>query len=425
MAAHMEGKTAKVLDMTGMAQKGGAVTSHIKIGASVDQIPSARLGVAQADLLVACDLIVASSPDVLSVTRADTKVVANDEIVPTGDFQANNALDLSKPRFLNAIKKTVDAGNIATVAANTLSTKLVGDSIFTNIMMVGFAAQKGYLPVTIASIEEAVRLNGVAVKANLQAFALGRLAAESPDALMALTGAPSNATEVPTTLEEMLISRGRRLADYQDVRYAEQYMAFVRDLEQRLQARGVRSPELFLVEVANQLARLMAYKDEYEVARLYSSAEFRKGLDDQFAGDFKLSLNLGTPLLALGRKDAKTGRPKKVEVGAWIFPLFDVMQRFKGLRGTPFDPFGYTAERRMERRLIGEYRELILAVAGKITDATLPLATRLAAAASTIAGYGPVKDAGVETFHAEVRALSAELDAAGSPTAAKRERVGA
>src|SRR5262249_40047208 len=149
----------------------------------------------------------------------------------------------------------------------------------------------------------------------------------------------------------------------QDARYADQYLSFMRDLEQRLQSRGLRAPQPFLLEVANQLARLMAYKDEYEVARLYNSPEFRKGLDDQFTGDFKLSLNLGTPLLALGRKDAKTGRPQKVEVGRWIFPLFAAMQRFKGLRGTPFDPFGYAAERRLERKLIGEYRELISSIA--------------------------------------------------------------
>ena len=425
MAAHMEGKTAKVLDMTGMAQKGGAVTSHIKIGSDVDQIPSARLGVGQADLLVACDLIVASSPEVLSVTCADTKVVANDEIAPTGEFQSNNAVDLSKPRFLNAIKKTVDAANIATVPANTLSTRLVGDSIFTNIMMVGFAAQKGYLPVQIASIEAAVRLNGVAVKANLQAFALGRLAAQSPDALIALTGAPSTAPAVPTTLAEMLASRSRRLTDYQDAGYAEQYRAFMRDLEQRVRGRGVRTPDPFLLEVANQLARLMAYKDEYEVARLYSTPEFRQGLADQFAGDFKISLNLGTPLLALFRKDAKTGRPKKVELGAWILPLFGLLQRFKRLRGTPLDLFGYTAERRMERRLIGEYRELILKVADRLTDANLPVATKIAGAASAIAGYGPVKDAGVETYEAAVRELLPELDSAGPLTVVKRARVGA
>jgi indolepyruvate ferredoxin oxidoreductase len=418
MAAHLEGKAAKVLDMTGMAQKGGAVTSHIKIGHSVDQIPSARLGTAQADLLVACDLIVASSPEVLSVTRPDTRLVANDEIVPTGDFQSNNAIDLSKSRFLNAIRQKIDDGNIATIAANTFSTKLVGDSIFTNIMMVGFAAQKGLLPLSIASIEEAVKLNGVAVKTNLQAFALGRIAAERPDELLALTD-PPQVRSFPTSFEDMLASRSRHLAGYQDESYAQQYLAFMRELEGKVRGRGVRGPEPFLMETANQLARLMAYKDEYEVARLYSAPEFRKGLQEQFAGDFKLALNLGSPMLAFGRKDAKTGRPKKVELGAWILPLFGVLQHLKSLRGTPFDLFGYTAERRMERRLIGEYRELISGIADKLTDANLPIATKLAGAASIIAGYGPVKDAGLETWRTTVAELRAELETTAEPTQAK------
>ena len=408
MAAHLEGKSAKVLDMTGMAQKGGAVTSHIRIGRKVDEIPSARLGTGQADLLVACDLIVASSPDVLSVTKSDTQIVANDEIVPTGDFQSNNAIDLSKSRFLNAIRKKVDERNISTIAANTFSTKLVGDSIFTNIMMVGFAAQKGLLPLSVASIEEAVRLNGVAVKANLQAFALGRLAAQQPDELMALADVrPAKA--VPATYAEMLASRSQHLAAYQDQAYAERYRAFLCDVEARLTARGVRGAEPFLTEVANQLARLMAYKDEYEVARLYSAPEFRAGLAEQFAGDFKLALNFGSPLLSR-RKDAKTGRPAKVELGAWIFPVLNLMQRFKTLRGTALDPFGYAAERRLERRLIGEYRALIEEIVGKVTDANMDAATKLAASASVIAGYGPVKEAGVAAWRASLEGLKRELE---------------
>jgi indolepyruvate ferredoxin oxidoreductase len=411
MAAHLEGKSAKVLDMTGMAQKGGAVTSHIRIAASADQIPSARLGAGQADLLVACDLVVASSPEVLAVTRTDTRVMANDEIAPTGDFQSNNAIDLSKPRFLNAIAKTVEAANIATIPAHALSTRLVGDAIFTNIMMVGFAAQQGCLPLAIASIEQAVRLNGVAVDANLQALALGRLAAASPVAVLALTGKPANAAAEPATLTEMLASRSRRLIDYQDLRWAERYRTFMRDLEQRLRARKVRAPEPFLMAVADQLARLMAYKDEYEVARLYSAPEFRRGLEDQFAGGYRLSVNLAPPLIAW-RRDVKTGQPRKLEFGPWIFPVFKVLQSFRKLRGTVLDPFGHTAERRMERRLIEEYRELVLTVADRITDANLPVATRLAAAAGSIAGYGPVKAAGVKVYQAAVLEGLAELDGA-------------
>jgi indolepyruvate ferredoxin oxidoreductase len=409
MAAHLEGKSAKVLDQTGMAQKGGAVTSHIRIGQSIDAIPSARLGAAQADLLVACDLVVASSPEVLAVAKPGTRMVANDEIAPTGDFQSNSAIDLSKQRFLSAIRKQVDAQHITTVHAHTFSTKLSGDSIFTNIMMVGFAAQQGLLPLSVASIEEAVRLNGVAVKANLQAFGLGRLAAVRPEALIALAGEPADETVFPQTLPEMLASRGRHLAAYQDQAYADRYLAFMRELEETVRRRGVAAPEAFLMAAANQLARLMAYKDEYEVARLYSAPAFEQALRDQFSGDVRISLNLAPPLLPLG-KDAKTGRPRKIELGAWVLPALKVLARFKGLRGGPLDPFGYTAERRMERALIGEHRALLGEAADRLTDANLSVATRLADAAGLVAGYGAVKDEGVARYREQVRALRGELD---------------
>jgi indolepyruvate ferredoxin oxidoreductase len=276
-------------------------------------------------------------------------------------------------------------------------------------MMVGFAAQQGLLPLSVASIEEAVKLNGVAVKPNLQAFALGRLAAVCPEELVALTGAPQDETVHPQTLPAMLESRSRHLAAYQDQRYADGYLAFMRELEAKARGRGVGDPEPFLIEAADQLARLMAYKDEYEVARLYSAPEFVTQLREQFAGDLRISLNLAPPLLAF-RKDAKTGRPAKIEFGPWILPLLKVLQGFKGLRGGPLDPFGYTAERRMERRLIGEYRALIQGVAERISEANLPTAIKIAAAASAIAGFGPVKDEGVAKYRAEVENLLVAFD---------------
>jgi indolepyruvate ferredoxin oxidoreductase len=217
----------------------------------------------------------------------------------------------------------------------------------------------------------------------------------------------------------MVASRSKHLAAYQDPAYAERYRAFLADVEARLKARGVRDPEPFLTEVANQLARLMAYKDEYEVARLYSAPEFRAELGEQFAGDFKLALNFGSPLLSR-RKDQKTGRPAKVELGAWIFPVLGLMQRFKKLRGTPLDPFGYAAERRLERRLIGEYRRLIEGAVDKVADANLPAATKLAASASVIAGYGPVKEAGVASWRASVDGLKRELE---TPVVTPRTKV--
>jgi indolepyruvate ferredoxin oxidoreductase len=413
MAAHMEGKAAKVLDQTGMAQKGGAVTSHLRIGRDAAAIPSARLGVGQADVVIACDLIVGSSPETLAMTRPDTCFLANEDVVPTGEFQTNRNLDLTATRFLSSIGKRVDPANINSLRAGALASRLMGDTIFTNLMMVGFAAQRGLLPVGLASIEEAVRLNGVAVKANLNALGLGRLAAVDADGLFDLADADAHEAPMPRSLAEVVESRAALLTKFQNPAWADTYRTFLDETAALLVSRGIADAEPFLTEVARGLGKLMAYKDEYEVARLYSDPAFIQSLRDQFDSEAKLSLNLGAPYLSLGRKDAKTGRPRKVQAaGWWAFPLFRMMAKFKGLRGTPFDPFGYAAERRMERALIGEYRDLIRQVVGKVTPATMHTAVEIAAAADLIAGYGPVKDAGVEAYRARVAELLPKLDAA-------------
>ena len=418
MAAHMEGKAAKVLDQTGMAQKGGAVTSYLRIGADTSAIPSARLGAGQADVIIACDLIVGSAPDVLTLARPDTQMLANEDVVPTGEFQTNRSMDLTASRFLTAIGKRIAPANVATLRAGALASRLLGDTIFTNMMMVGFAAQKGLLPVGLESIEEAIRLNGVAAKANLNALALGRLAAASADDLFALADTPAHGQQFPQSLAEVTESRARLLTSYQNAGYAAQYRDFLNEVAATLQLRGAGACEAFLTEIARSLGKLMAYKDEYEVARLYSAPEFMARLQDQFAGKPKLSINLGAPYLSLFRKDAKTGRPKKVALPGWlVFPLFRMMAAGKGLRGTALDVFGYAAERRMERALIGEYRDLVREVAAKVTGASMHAAVELAAAADLIAGYGPVKRDGVAKFRARVAELLPRLEAAPSSQA--------
>ncbi|HEX8056299.1 MAG TPA: indolepyruvate ferredoxin oxidoreductase family protein [Novosphingobium sp.] len=414
MAAHLEGKAAKVLDQTGMAQKGGAVTSHIRIGESTDAIPSARLGTGQADLVIACDLVVGSAPDVLTLARPDTHVLANEDVTPTGEFQTNRNLDLTASRFITAIAKRVAPENIATLRAGALAGRLLGDTIFTNLMMVGFAAQKGLLPVSLGSIEEAIRLNGVAAKANLNALALGRLAAHSAADLFDLADASAHAAPLPRTFAEVVESRTKLLTAYQNEAYAADYRAFLTEIEAVLKTRGIADGEPFMTEVAKGLGKLMAYKDEYEVGRLYSDPAFLEGLRDQFsdgpAGRPKLKINLGSPLISW-KKDAKTGRPKKVAIPGWLaLPMFRLLARLKGLRGTAFDPLGWQADRKLERALIGEYRDLIRGVVARITLANLHTAIELAAAADLIAGYGPVKEAGVETYHARVAELLPKLD---------------
>jgi len=408
MAMHMEGKAAKVLDQTGMAQKGGAVTSHIRLGDSAEAIPSARLGSGQIDVLIACDLVVGSGPDVLALARPDTQVLANEDVVPTGEFQRNRGMDLTATRFLSAIGKRVAPENIATLRAGALATRLLGDSIFTNLMMVGFAAQKGPLPVTLASIEEAVRLNGVAVKANLAALSLGRLAAHSAADLFDLAEAPAGDEHFPTTLAEVTESRAARLTEWGNEAWASRYRAFLDETAATVRARGIAG-EAFLIEVARGLGKLMAYKDEYEVARLYSRPEFRASLSDTFAGDPGLKIHIGSPLISW-KTDAKTGRPKKIAVpGKIILPGFRLLAKLKGLRGTPFDVFGWQADRKLERALIGEYEALVRDAAARMTPGTEHTAVEIAATADLICGYGPVKDAGVEAFRTRVAELLPKL----------------
>ncbi len=408
MAAHLEGKAAKVLDMTGMAQKGGAVTSHIRIAMQVDEIPSARLRAGQANLIIGCDLIVASSPDVLTLACENTRVLANADVQPTGEFQTNKAMDLSSARFIEAITKRVPRDRIATIRAASLATRLCGDTIYTNLMMVGFAAQQGLLPVRVESVEEAIRLNGIKVQNNLDAFALGRLAADDSDALFALAGGVTVVAGEPKTITAMLESRTAHLIAYQNQTYAAQYAAFIEELRAAIAARSIADPEPLLIETARQLARLMAYKDEYEVARLYCAPEFRAALGDRFAGKPKLKVWLAPPLLPLGT-DAKTGRPRKIAFGGWVFPLFRMLAHCKGLRGRWCDPFGQTTGRRMERALAGEYREMLRSIAGQVTAENLPIALDIAASPALIAGYGPVKQAGVAAWRVRCAELLARI----------------
>jgi len=409
MAAHLDGKGCTVLDMTGMAQKGGAVTSHIRIGPDPQGIYSSRLGEGMTDVLLACDMIVgAGAPVLKTVKPGRTAAIMNTDVAPTGEFQTNKTLDLGEARLRAAILAAIDGGPAFDLHASKLATDLTGDSIGTNILMLGYAAQKGLLPVSIAAIEQAIRLNGSFVEGNLRTFACGRLAAHAPAELARELNEPP-ADVALETLDAVLASRTRLLTAYQDARYADGYRRFIDDVRQRVTARQLADAEEFVREVALTLARLMAYKDEYEVARLYTDPEFLRGIRGQFTGDVKLTFHLAPPMLP-GR-DA-TGRPKKRAFGPWMLPLFRVLRLFRGLRGTPFDPLGYFPERRMERRLIDDYRSLIAGIVDRLDETNVAAGTALAAAAREIAGYGPVKDAAVARYRAQLPELLARFEAA-------------
>ncbi len=408
MAAHLDGKASSILDMTGMAQKGGSVTSHIRIGRDPGAIFSARLGEGMADVLIACDMVVASGAAVLRTVRpGSTTAVLNSDVMPTAEFQTNKHLDLGAARLRKAVLDAIDSGSAFDVHAGYLATELTGDSIGTNILLLGYAAQQGLLPLSIAALQQAIRLNGSFVDGNLRTFALGRLAAHDPEALFEeLHPAPD--TPPLDTLEAVLASRRRLLTGYQDARYAANYTAFVEEIRQRVARRQLPRGEEFVREVALTLARLMAYKDEYEVARLYADPLFLQRIREQFSGDFKLSVNLAPPMLP--GKDA-AGRPKKREFGPWILHVFKVLQHGKRLRGTAFDPMGFTRERRRERQLIVDYRELIESVTDKLRPENIATAIDIARAAADIAGYGPVKEASVERYEQRLEKLLRTFDA--------------
>lgn len=413
MASHLDGKGCTILDMTGMAQKGGAVTSHIRIGPDPKGIYSSRLGEGMTDVLLACDMIVGSGAPVLKTLRPGvTTAILNTDVAPTGDFQSNKYLDLGEARLRAAILKALDGGRCFDLQASKLATDLTGDSIGTNVLMLGYAVQKGLLPLSLHAIEEAIRLNGTFVAGNLRTLALGRLAAHNPAALAAeLDDTPA----LPSldTVDEVVASRTRLLTDYQDAAYANIYRNYVAAIRRKVAERKVDKGEEFARQVALTLAKLMSYKDEYEVARLYTHPAFMQRIREQFSGDFKLSFNLAPPILP--GQDKATGRPRKRSFGPWMLLGFKLLSKLKGLRGTPFDIFGYFPERRLERRLIGEYRELIENIAGSLDASKLETGIKLAAAAREIGGYGPVKDASVQRYQTELKTL---LDVFRKPVAA-------
>jgi indolepyruvate ferredoxin oxidoreductase len=406
MAAHLDGKGCSILDMTGMAQKGGSVTSHIRINPSPSNIYTSRLSEGMTDALIACDLVVGSGAPVLKTLKPGlSTVVANVDIAPTAEFQSNKNADFSADQMLAAISGALAGGLMFEVHATNVATKVIGDSIATNVIMLGYAAQKGLLPVSLASLQEAIRLNGTNVAGNLKALSLGRLAAHAPAQIIELIGDRREVIRLES-VEDVLDSRVRLLTSYQDARYAQHYREFVSVVRRHPNVARLNGGERFVREVAVTLAKLMAYKDEYEVARLHADPKFVERLREQFAGKFKLTFHLAPPFLP-GR-DA-TGRPKKRAFGGWMMPVFKVLARLRFLRGTSFDVFGYTAERRLERRLIADYRALVLDAVAQVYERNLDTAVELARAASEIGGYGLVKDASVRKYEMRRDALLAAL----------------
>jgi indolepyruvate ferredoxin oxidoreductase len=412
MAAHLEGKQASVLDFMGFAQKGGAVLSFVRIAPTADLLNQVRIDTQQADILLACDLVVGASPDALgTVKHGRTEVIANRHEIATAAFVRNPDASLHSAALLDKLRHAAGAQRLRSIDAQGLADELLGDTLPSNIVMLGAAWQAGLVPVSHAALMRAIELNGVAVTTNQAAFAIGRLALAAPEALARLRVAPA----APDDSLDALIARRRQfLTDYQDAKYAERYARFidtVRQAENRL-APGL--PLELTRTVALQLARLMAIKDEYEVARLHSSATFAAQLHAQFERWDQLNFHLAPPGIARVGSD---GKPRKMRFGPWLMPLFRGLAKLRGLRGGVFDVFGHSAERRMERALIGEYQQHITSLLPALSIERLPLALRIARVPEGIRGYGHVKAANVASARAQWVALMDRWQAGGAEAA--------
>jgi len=451
MAAHLEGKGSTVLDQTGLAQKGGAVTCHLRIAKTPDDIHAVRIAAGEADLVLGCDIVVVNDYWALSKIRAGrSRVVLNTYEAMPGTFTMKPDMQFPAQAIIDAVKTALDGASPELVDATELATALLGDTIAANLFMLGYAWQKGWVPLSEESLMRAIELNAAAIEMNKAAFNWGRMAAHDIVAVRKAAGLPNphtpsgaiplalpvrkssslplQAGHIPSSLppqaghtpsslppqagegarraeggsfadalddatisaslDERIARRVAFLTDYQNAAYAAKYRALVDKVRA---AETAKTPGFATLAeaVARYAFKLMAYKDEYEVARLYTSGDFEQRIKDTFDGDYKLHFNLAPPLFA--RRDAD-GNLTKAEYGPWVFKAFKLMAKLRFLRGGAFDVFGKTAERRMERKLIADYGKTVDELIAGLNGENHALAVDIASVPEFIRGYGHVKE---------------------------------
>ena len=415
-AARLEGKGATVLDKAGLAQKYGAVTSHVRIAARPDDLHAVRIAVGGARLLLGIDLVVAASREAVSrLDRSASHAVVNGGTSPTGDFTRSPDLAFHGDQ-LERVVAAASAG-IDVVDATRMATALIGDAVYTNLFLLGVAYQRGLVPLGADALERAIALNGVAVDANLRAFRWGRAAAHDRRAVAAAAAGSDTVRQEPAApgLDALIERRTADLRAYQDVAYAARYRALVARVREAERARAPGRQELAWT-VARAYHKLLAYKDEYEVARLFTDGRFRAQVEAQFEGPVGLRFSLAPPLFA--RRDADTGHPKKRIYGPWMLTAFRLLAAFKPLRGTALDPFGYTAERRQERALIGHYEATVEALVAGLESDNHGLAVEIAALPLAMRGFGHVKEANIACATEREAELLAAFRAPGAQASA-------
>ena len=412
MAAHIGGRSAGVLDQVGMAQKGGAVISHVHL--ADDAITALRIPEGQADLVLACDQIVGNMQGIMAAVRpGHTHVIANADVSITGDFTTNSNAAPDATLLARRLRERTGAEHFAAHPFTQLAERLFGDAIGSNLMMVGFAWQKGWLAIDMTAFETAIDLNGTATAMNKAAIAWGRRLAVDAQAVYTAAGLSDAA---PETLDALIERSAKFLMAYQNGAYADRYRAKVAEV--RTAEAQVGGDEDFTTVVAKSLFRLMAYKDEYEVARLYTDGSFAAGLAKAFEGDVKLGFHMAPPIFA--KRDPVTGHLRKRRLGGWMMPVFRMLAKGKRLRGTAFDPFGRTAERRDERQMIVDYEALADRLLARLSSATLAEATEIAAMALEVRGYGHVKEAAAARYQERLASRLSAFEAAGDPQTAPR-----
>lgn len=404
MAAHIEGKGCATLNQTGLAQKFGAVVCHVRIARRRREINAVRISAGEADLLLGCDLVVSSGYEAMGkVSTERSHAVVNAAEVQTSAFIFNPDVQFPEHAMRSEIEAEVGADKTHFLDASRIASALLGDSIASNLFLLGYAWQCGLVPVSALALEKAITMNGVAVEFNCQAFLWGRRYAHNPEKVLSLL---DQKPEIRTlSLEETIEDRVNRLIDYQNIDYAERYRSIVNQIKQ-VDTHSDDSPSLSRA-VARNLFHLMAYKDEYEVARLFSDTDYMQKIREQFEGDFSLEFNLAIPLLS--RIDSNSGRPMKREYGAWMMKSFAVLKRFKFLRGTALDIFGYSAERKLEREDIDNYLDILDQVKTGLTKNNYDTALQLCESVALLRGFGPVKAANREKVKQNQAALLKEF----------------
>ena len=427
MAAHLEGKSASVLDFMGFAQKGGSVLSFVRMADLPSRLNQVRIDTQQADAILACDLVVGASSDALATVRhGRTRILANTHEVPVAESLHNPDASLKVPQLLEKLRFAAGVDGVETLDAQALAETFLGDSIASNILSLGYAWQRGLVPVSLEGLLRALDLNAVAVENNRLAFSLGRLAAAEPQAIPALMSGTPAATDLqrgrqPETLDALLARSVAHLTAYQDAAYARRFVKIVSAARQRELALRADPSLPFTCAVAQSLLKLMAYKDEYEVARLYTDGEFTRSLQQQFEGDLKLEFYMAPPVLSRARKGQA---PRKVRLGGWMMPAMKLLAQGRRLRGTALDLFGRTGERRMERELMESYRRRIDSLLPSLSAERLKTATDIAVLPLSIRGFGHVKLANLALARAREAELLHRFDPQAHPRPAVSREAG-